>query len=51
MSDLNFYVFADEIEYEGEDITARIGMIAIFETLMYRRLVSNNSAGTMLPKM
>ena len=47
MSDLNFYVFADEIEYEGEDITSRIGMIAIMEVLMYKRIVS----GTMLPKM
>ena len=47
MSDLNFYVFADEIEYEGEDITSRIGMIAIIETLMYR-IVSKSSV-TMLP--
>lgn len=47
MSDLNFYVFADEIEYEGEDITSRIGMIAIMETLMYRYI----ARGTMLPKM
>lgn len=51
MSDLNFYVFADEIEYEGEDITSRIGMIAIIETLMYKRIVSLSSSGTMLPKM
>ena len=48
MSDLNFYVFADEIEYEGEDITSRIGMIAIIETLMYKRIVSKSSV-TMLP--
>ena len=39
MSDLNFYVFADEIEYEGEDITSRAGMIAIMETLMYKHIV------------
>lgn len=39
MSDLNFYVFADEINYEGIDITSRIGMIAIMETLLYRRLI------------
>ncbi len=51
MSDLNFYVFADEIEYEGEDITSRIGMIAIIETLMYKRIVTVSSPGTMLPKM
>lgn len=51
MSDLNFYIFADEIEFEGEDITSRIGMIAIIETLMYRHIVSTNTSGTMLPKM
>lgn len=38
MSDLNFYVFADEIEYEGADVTSRIGMIAIMETLLYKRI-------------
>ncbi len=38
MSDLNFYVFADEIDYEGIDITSRCGMIAIMETLMYKRI-------------
>lgn len=48
MSDLNFYVFADEIEYEGEDITSRIGMIAIMEILLYKRLTSNNLNGTLL---
>ena len=39
MSDLNFYVFADEINYEGIDCTSRVGMIAIMETLLYKRLV------------
>lgn len=39
MSDLNFYVFADEINYEGTDITSRIGMIAIMETLLYKRII------------
>ena len=39
MSDLNFYVFADEIDYEGIDITSRIGMIAIMETLLYKRMI------------
>ena len=48
MSDLNFYIFADEIEYEGEDITSRIGMIAIIETLMYRQIASGGV--TMLPE-
>lgn len=38
MSDLNFYVFADEISYGGMDVTSRIGMIAIMETLLYKRI-------------
>ncbi|MEA5051294.1 MAG: MurR/RpiR family transcriptional regulator [Oscillospiraceae bacterium] len=38
MSDLNFYFFADEISYEGKDITSRCGMIAILETLLYKRM-------------
>ena len=38
MSDLNLFVFADEIDYEGQDVTSRCGMIAIMETLMYKRL-------------
>lgn len=40
MSDLNFYVFADEINYEGSDITSRIGMIAIMETLLYKGIMN-----------
>lgn len=43
MSDLNFYIFADEIKYEDEDITSRIGMIAIMETLVYKCIVSRNN--------
>ncbi len=43
MSDLNFYVFADEIDFEGIDVTSRCGMIAIMETLIYRRLTVNAS--------
>ena len=39
MSDLNFYVFADGIDYEGIDITSRVGMIAIMETLLYKRII------------
>lgn len=38
MSDLNFYVFADEINYGGIDVTSRAGMIAIMETLLYKRI-------------
>lgn len=40
MSDLNFYVFADEINYEGVDVTSRVGMIAIMETLLYKSAIS-----------
>jgi len=43
MSDLNFYVFADEIDYEGIDVTSRCGMIAIMETLMYKRITKDNN--------
>ena len=38
MSDLNFYVFADEIDFNGENITSRCGMIAIMEVLLYKRM-------------
>lgn len=38
MSDLNFYVFADVINYEGIDVTSRVGMIAIMETLLYKHI-------------
>jgi len=45
MSDLNFYVFADEINYEGVDVTSRCGMIAIMETLMYKRITKIQGSG------
>ena len=38
MSDLNFYMFADDISIDGIDITSRCGMIAVIETLMYKRI-------------
>lgn len=44
MSDLNFYVFADEIDFEGVDVTSRCGMIAIMETLMYKRITMESGA-------
>ena len=44
MSDLNFYVFADEIDCQGVDVTSRCGMIAIMETLLYKRLSADSSA-------
>lgn len=40
MSDLNFYIFADEINFEDADITTRIGMIAVMETLLYKKITS-----------
>ena len=43
MSDLNFYVFADEIDCQGADVTSRCGMISIMETLLYKRLSSDSS--------
>lgn len=43
MSDLNFYVFADEIDCQGADVTSRCGMIAIMETLLYKRLSADSS--------
>lgn len=43
MSDLNFYVFADQIDCNGVDVTSRCGMIAIMETLLYKRLVAENN--------
>ncbi|MEG2939637.1 MAG: SIS domain-containing protein, partial [Oscillospiraceae bacterium] len=46
MSDLNFYVFADEIDYEGIDVTSRCGMIAIMETLMYKRITRDSGGAT-----
>ena len=42
MSDLNFYVFADDISFDGIDITSRCGMIAVIETLMYKRITDRN---------
>lgn len=44
MSDLNFYVFADEVSYDGMDVTSRCGMIAILETLLYKRITKASLA-------
>lgn len=38
MSDLNFYVFSDQVSYGGLDLTSRISMIAVLEMLLYSRL-------------
>lgn len=36
LSDLNFYIFADEIDFLGNDVTSRCGMIAVLEILLYK---------------
>lgn len=38
MSDLNFPVFADEMKFNGEDITSRCAMIAVMEILFYKQM-------------
>lgn len=57
MSDLNFYVFADEIFYDSQDVTSHCGMIAIMEVLLYRQItkaqadgMARINYGTPLPK-
>jgi RpiR family glv operon transcriptional regulator len=43
MSDLNFYIFADEISYSGIDVTSRCGMIAILEVLLYEQMTKGTA--------
>jgi len=38
LSDLNFYVFADEIDFHGNDVTSRCGMVAVLEILLYKHI-------------
>ncbi len=38
MSDINFYVFADEIKVSGIDITTRVSMIMILELIIYDKI-------------
>ena len=45
MSDLNLYMFADEVRYLGSDVTSRCGMIAILESLMYGRITAAQKKG------
>lgn len=45
MSDLNFYMFADEVQYLDQDVTSRCGMIAIFESLMYMLIARTQRGG------
>jgi RpiR family glv operon transcriptional regulator len=39
MSDVNFYVFADEIRLHGVDMTSRISMIMLLELIVYNAMV------------
>ncbi len=36
MSDINLYIFTDEIEMNNLDITSRISTIAIMELILYQ---------------
>ncbi|WP_418667562.1 MurR/RpiR family transcriptional regulator [Allofournierella sp.] len=41
LCDLDFYVFSDGLACRGQDITSRISMLAVVETMVYSRLVGN----------
>ncbi|MGG7078689.1 MurR/RpiR family transcriptional regulator [Clostridium sardiniense] len=38
LSNINFYIFSDSITNNGNDLSSRISMIAIMETLLYKSL-------------
>lgn len=38
LSDLNFYIFADEVSFHENDVTSRCAMIAIIEILLYKHV-------------
>lgn len=40
LSDLDFYVFADKITYQGYDLTSRVSMIAIVEMIAYQMITN-----------
>lgn len=42
LSDLNFYVFTNTIQFSGSNITSRIPMLAIVEILVYSWIVKNS---------
>ncbi|WP_066506921.1 MurR/RpiR family transcriptional regulator [Abyssisolibacter fermentans] len=41
MSDINFYVFSDQLSTNGLDITSRVSMISIIEILVYSYVTKN----------
>ena len=44
MSDVNFYVFADEIEMNGINLTSQVAMLMILELLVYETLDTGGAA-------
>jgi RpiR family glv operon transcriptional regulator len=42
MSDVNFYVFADEVEFHGINLTTRASMIMVMELLVYGKTAESN---------
>jgi RpiR family glv operon transcriptional regulator len=44
MSDINFYVFADEIELNGINLTSQVAMLIILELLVYKTLDAKGEA-------
>lgn len=38
MSDVNFYIFADEIQIDGVNLTSQVAMLMILELLVYKTL-------------
>lgn len=38
MSDINLYIFTDEIEINGVDLTSRISIIALMELILYQHM-------------
>lgn len=51
LSDVDFYVFSDELTYNGIDITSRISMIAIVEMIIYSAVQSNKDYVTTIPDL
>ena len=39
MSDIDFYVFTDQVKYKNLDLSARISMIAITELIAYNLII------------
>ncbi|MDB6273692.1 SIS domain-containing protein, partial [Listeria monocytogenes] len=44
MSDINLYIFTDEIEMNNLDITSRISTIAIMELILYQFMEDETSS-------